>query len=107
MSGFSLEDLEALVASRVGAPAASSWTATLLSEGPSRIAKKFGEEAIELVIATVESERQPVIMEAADVLYHLMVLLKARKVGLDEVLAELERRTRMSGVAEKAARRKD
>lgn len=102
---FTLDDLEARVAERAQAPADVSWTAKLLAGGPSRAAKKFGEEAVEFVIAVTEGEAQPIVAEAADVLYHLLVALKARQVPLSAVLAELERRTGQSGLAEKAARK--
>ncbi len=101
---FSLEDLEARVAERAGAAPEQSWTARLLAGGPSRAAKKFGEEAVEFVIAVAEGEKGPVVSEAADVLYHLLVGLRSRGVGLHEVMQELERRTAQSGLAEKAAR---
>ena len=102
---FSLEDLEARVAERALAAPDQSWTAKLLAGGPSRTAKKFGEEAVEFVIAVTEGEAEPIIAEAADVLYHLLVALKAREVPLATVLGELERRTGQSGLAEKAARK--
>ncbi|QEN89054.1 phosphoribosyl-ATP diphosphatase [Labrys sp. KNU-23] len=103
---FSLTDLEARVAERAKAPPEQSWTAKLLAGGPPRAAKKFGEEAVELVIALTEGEEGPIVAEAADVLYHLMVGLKARNIPLASVLQELERRTGQSGLAEKASRPK-
>ena len=75
---FSLTDLEARVAERAKAPPEQSWTAKLLAGGPPRAAKKFGEEAVELVTALTEGEKGPIVSEAADVLYHLLVGLKAR-----------------------------
>ncbi len=104
MSAFTLETLAALVASRRAAGAEASYTKSLLEKGPARVAKKFGEEAVELVIAAVEGAGAPVTAEAADVLYHLLVLLESANVPLAAVLAELERRTAQSGHAEKAAR---
>ena len=104
---FSLADLEARVAERAEAPPEQSWTAKLLAGGPPRAAKKFGEEAVELVIALAEGERPPIVAEAADVLYHLLVALRSRGVGLDDVMLELERRTAQSGLAEKASRPKE
>ncbi|MBP0582208.1 phosphoribosyl-ATP diphosphatase [Labrys sp. LIt4] len=101
---FSLTDLEARVAERAKAPPEQSWTAKLLAGGPPRAAKKFGEEAVELVIALTEGEEGPIVAEAADVLYHLIVGLKARNIPLESVLQELERRTGQSGIAEKASR---
>ena len=104
MSGFTLEALAAIVAARRGAGAEASYTKSLLEKGPARVAKKFGEEAVELVIAAVEGAPGPLVAEAADVLYHLLVLLESAEVPLPAVLAELERRTAQSGHAEKAAR---
>ncbi|HUF56038.1 MAG TPA: phosphoribosyl-ATP diphosphatase, partial [Thermohalobaculum sp.] len=77
----------------------------LLAAGPAKAAEKFGEEAVEAVIEAVRGDRERLTAEAADVLYHLMVMLAASGVTLDAVLAELERREGTSGVAEKAARR--
>ncbi|MDQ0467391.1 phosphoribosyl-ATP diphosphatase [Labrys wisconsinensis] len=101
---FTLSDLEARVAARAEASPEESWTARLLAAGPSRAAKKFGEEAIEFVIAAAEGDGKQIVGEAADVLYHLLVALKARDVALAAVMAELEQRTALSGLAEKAAR---
>lgn len=106
MSGFTLKDLETIVAARSKASPDESWTAKLLAAGPERAAKKFGEEAIEAVIAAATGKADELIAESADVLYHLMVVLAARGVRLDDVMAELEARTRVSGLAEKAARPK-
>ena len=101
---FTLTDLEAIVALRGAASPDESWTAKLLAAGPGRIAKKFGEEAVEAVIAGVEGDRAALTAEAADVLYHLLVLLHARAIPVKQVMDELERRTGQSGLAEKAAR---
>jgi phosphoribosyl-ATP pyrophosphohydrolase len=101
---FDLADLERRIAERAGAAADASWTAKLLAAGPSRAARKFGEEAVELVVAAVEGDRSAITAEAADVLFHLLVVLKAREVSLRDVLDELERRTGQSGLAEKAGR---
>jgi phosphoribosyl-ATP pyrophosphohydrolase len=101
---FSLTDLEAIVATRAKASPEESWTAKLLAQGPERVAKKFGEEAVEAIIAGVAGERGAIIAESADMLYHLMVLLHVRGVAIDEVLGELQRRTAQSGLAEKASR---
>lgn len=100
-----LERLAATIEARKGADPDSSWTAKLLSKGPEKCAQKFGEEAIEAVMAVAKNDRQNLVYESADVLYHLLVMLAARGVGLDEVMAELERREGTSGIAEKAARR--
>ncbi|MBV8849332.1 MAG: phosphoribosyl-ATP diphosphatase [Methylobacteriaceae bacterium] len=104
MSRFSLEDLAAIVAARAGSTAEQSYTKSLLEAGPGRAAKKFGEEAVETVIAAIDNDRTALIKESADVLYHLIVLLTARNISVDEVMAELKDRTSQSGHAEKAAR---
>lgn len=104
MPGFTLADLDAIVAARAAAPAAESYTAKLLAGGPARPAKKLGEEAVEAAIAAVAGDRDGLVTEAADVLYHLLVVLRSGGVRLEEVMAELERRTGQSGLAEKAAR---
>ena len=104
MTAFTLADLERIVAERAGAAPEESWTAKLLAAGPERAAKKFGEEAVEAVIAAVKGDRDELIAESADVLYHLLVVLKARDVALRDVLSQLEERTGRSGLAEKAAR---
>ena len=104
MTAYSLADLAALVASRAGTDPATSYTAKLLAEGPAKAAKKLGEEAVEAAIAAVQGDKTGLMNEAADVLYHLVVLLRAGGVELDAVMAELERRTAQSGIAEKAAR---
>ena len=104
MSAFTLIDLADIVAARSRAEAGASYTRSLLERGPAHVARKFGEEAVELIVAALERERAPVVAEAADVLYHLLVLLRASDVALADVLAELERRTGQSGLAEKASR---
>lgn len=101
---MSLETLAATIASRKGADPETSWTAKLLSKGPEKCAEKFGEEAVEAIIEAVKGDRDRLTAEAADVLYHLLVMLAARDVTLAEVLAELERREGQSGLAEKASR---
>lgn len=106
MSRFSLDDLATIIAARAGTTADKSYTRSLLDGGASRTAKKLGEEAIECVIAALETDRAALVGESADLVYHLMVLLHLRGVGFDEVLAELERRTARSGHEEKAARAK-
>lgn len=100
-----LDRLSATIAARKGTDPDSSWTAKLLAKGPEKCAEKFGEEAIEAIIEAVRGDREKLTSEAADVLYHLLVMLAARDVALADVLAELERREGTSGVAEKAARR--
>lgn len=104
MTAFTLSDLEARIAERAAASPDESWTAKLLAAGPERAAKKFGEEAVEAVIAAVTGDRAELIAESADVLYHLLVVLKARDIALQDVLSQLEARTTRSGLAEKAAR---
>ena len=99
-----LHRLAATIAARKGADPESSWTAKLLAKGPEKCAEKFGEEAVEAIIEVVKGDGEKLTAEAADVLYHLLVMLAARDVTLDQVLAELERREGTSGIAEKAAR---
>ncbi|WP_172330908.1 phosphoribosyl-ATP diphosphatase [Mangrovicoccus sp. HB161399] len=99
-----LEDLAATIAARKGADPDSSWTAKLFAKGPEKCAEKFGEEAVEAIIAAAKNDRENLVYEAADVLYHLLVMLEARDVKLAEVLDELARRQGMSGIAEKASR---
>jgi phosphoribosyl-ATP pyrophosphohydrolase len=99
-----LDRLAATVDARKGADPETSWTAKLLAGGPAKCAGKFGEEAVEAIIEAVKGDRAALASEAADVLYHLLVMLAARDVSLAEVLAELERRERRSGLEEKAMR---
>jgi phosphoribosyl-ATP pyrophosphohydrolase len=99
-----LDRLAATIAARKGADPDSSWTAKLLSKGPEKCAEKFGEEAIEAIIEAVKGDRAKLASEAADVLYHLLVMLAARDVALADVLAELDRREGTSGLTEKAQR---
>lgn len=101
---MTLHDLANTIAARKGADPDSSWTAKLLSKGPEKCAEKFGEEAIEAIIEAVKGDQARLTSEAADVLYHLLVMLTARDVSLDDVLAELAKRQGTSGIAEKAAR---
>lgn len=99
-----LDRLATTIAARKGADPETSWTAKLLAKGPEKCAEKFGEEAIEAIIEAVKGDRTRLTAEAADVVYHLLVMLAARDVTLSDVLAELERREGMSGLSEKAAR---
>jgi phosphoribosyl-ATP pyrophosphohydrolase len=99
-----LKRLEQTIAARKSADPDSSWTANLLSKGVEKTAEKFGEEAIEAIIAAAKGDTENLTYEAADVLYHLLVMLAASNVALDDVLAELERRQGASGIAEKASR---
>ena len=99
-----LTRLAATIAARKGADPDTSWTAKLLASGPEKCAAKFGEEAIEAIIEAVKGDRAKLTAEAADVVYHFLVMLAARDVSLADVLAELERREGKSGIAEKASR---
>lgn len=99
-----LERLNETIAARAKAGGDDSWTAQLLSKGPEKCAEKFGEEAVEAIIEAVKGDRAALTTEAADVLFHLLVMLRARGVDLADVLKELERREGTSGLAEKAAR---
>ncbi len=99
-----LDQLAATIAARKGADPETSWTAKLLAKGPEKCAEKFGEEAIEAIIEAVKGDRARLTAEAADVLYHLLVMLAARDVTLADVLAELECRAGTSGIVEKARR---
>ncbi|SFQ96600.1 phosphoribosyl-ATP diphosphatase [Poseidonocella sedimentorum] len=101
-----LHTLSQTVAARAGGDPDESWTAKLLAKGPEKCAEKFGEEAIEAIIEAVRGDRGALIGEAADVLYHLLVMLRARGISLEDVEAELARREAQSGLAEKAARPK-
>ncbi len=101
---FTLEELDARVALRAEASPDESYTARLLSRGIEKCAQKLGEEATEAVIAAVGRDHPGLVGEAGDVLYHLLVLLKASGVPLGAVMDELERRTAQSGLAEKASR---
>jgi phosphoribosyl-ATP pyrophosphohydrolase len=105
MSSFTLHDLEKRIEMRAQESADVSYTRKLLDRGVAQCAKKLGEEAVEAAIAAISETRERVIGETADVLYHLLVVLHARGVKLDEVEAELGARTRQSGLDEKAARK--
>jgi phosphoribosyl-ATP pyrophosphohydrolase len=107
MSDFTLNDLAAIIAARATAgDTGTSYTAKLIADGIERCARKFGEEAVEAVIAAVAEDEAALTAEAGDVLYHLLVMLRARNISLDAVMAELEKRTQQSGLSEKAGRRK-
>ncbi len=99
-----LSRLAATIAARKGADPDSSWTATLLARGPEKCAEKFGEEAVEAIIEAVRGDRARLTGEAADVLFHLLVMCAARDVTLADIEAELDRRSGQSGLAEKASR---
>lgn len=102
---MSLQHLAATIAARKSADPETSWTAKLLARGPEKCAEKFGEEAVEAIIEAVKGDRERLIGEAADTLYHLLVMLAARDVTLADVEAELDRREGRSGIEEKAARK--
>ena len=104
MTTFTLADLEKRVHERAQASAAQSYTRALIDKGVAHCAKKLGEEAIETAMAAVQDDKGHLIAEAADLLYHLLVLLEARGITLGEVEAVLEQRTAQSGHAEKASR---
>ncbi len=99
-----LDRLAETINARKTADPDTSWTAKLLSQGPEKAAEKFGEEAVEAVIEAVRGDTDRLTAEAADVLYHLMVMLAARDITLQDVLDELERREGTSGLTEKASR---
>jgi phosphoribosyl-ATP pyrophosphohydrolase len=105
MSTFTLADLEKRIADRAKASATDSYTRALLDKGVDHCAKKLGEEAVETVMAAVQPDKSRLVAETADLLYHLLVVLKARGVSLAEVEAELDKRTAQSGHAEKASRK--
>ncbi|WP_293445070.1 phosphoribosyl-ATP diphosphatase [Planktotalea sp.] len=99
-----LHDLFDTIEARKAEGGAESWTAKLLSKGPEKCAEKFGEEAIEAIIEAIKGDKVALTAEAADVLYHLLVMLAARDVSLEEVEAELAKRSGVSGITEKASR---
>lgn len=104
MADFSLNDLERIVAARAASGDEQSWTAKLVAKGIAGASKKLGEEAVETVIAAIEPDRDALVAETADLLYHLLVVLHIRGVALDDVMAELQKRTGQTGLQEKAAR---
>jgi len=104
MSEFSLAELERIVAARGRSGDPQSWTAKLFAGGQEKAAKKLGEEAVETVIAAIQGDPGRLVSESADLLYHLMAVLAIAGVPLADVMAELERRTAQSGIAEKASR---
>ncbi|MFQ6551942.1 phosphoribosyl-ATP diphosphatase [Aestuariibius insulae] len=101
---MTLARLAATIEARKAADPSSSWTAKLLAQGPEKAAEKFGEEAVEAIIEAVKGDRARLTSEAADALYHLLVMCAARDVTLADIEAELEKRESQSGLAEKAAR---
>jgi phosphoribosyl-ATP pyrophosphohydrolase len=101
---MTLEELEARIAIRAAASPEESYTAKLIARGMNKAAQKVGEEATEAVIAAVTGDRAELVKESADLLYHLLVVLKAADIPLAEIMAELDARTAQSGLAEKASR---
>jgi len=101
---MTLDDLYATILARKDADPSSSWTAQLLAKGPEKCAEKFGEEAVEAIIEAVKGDRDALTGEAADVLYHLLVMLAACDVPLSDVLDTLAARQSQSGIAEKVSR---
>ena len=104
MAPFSLYDLEKRIGERAQASAEASYTRQLLDRGVEHCARKLGEEAIETVIAAVKEDRERLIAEASDLIYHLLVLLKARGIALAEVDRALAGRTGQTGLQEKMSR---
>jgi phosphoribosyl-ATP pyrophosphohydrolase len=107
MARFTIHDLAATIDARAASGGEVSYTRKLLDKGVEHCAKKFGEEAVETVIAAVENNRDHLLAESADLVFHFLVLLKSRGVTLDDVEAVLGERTQMSGLEEKAARKRD
>jgi len=99
-----LKRLEQVIAERRNDAPDTSYVASLNAKGIEKIAQKLGEEAVEAVIASLSGSREDLVGESADLLFHLIVLLQARRINLDEVLAELDRREGVSGLEEKASR---
>ncbi len=106
MAQFSLSDLEKIIGERARSGDPDSWTAKLFAKGIDKAAQKLGEEAVETVIAAVKGDKQALVSESADLIYHWLVVLGIAGVPLEDVLRELEGRTGRSGVAEKASRSK-
>ena len=99
-----LEDLVKTINSRADADPSESWTAKLLAQGPEKCAEKFGEEAVEVIIEAVKGDNNALVSEAADVIFHYLVMLKSREINFDDVMKELKSRTNKSGLREKEER---
>ena len=99
-----IEDLVKTINSRADADPSESWTAKLLAQGPEKCAEKFGEEAVEAIIEAVKGDNNALISEAADVIFHYLVMLKSREINFDDVMEELKIRTNKSGLREKEER---
>lgn len=107
MAQFSLAELETIIHQRAHSSDPESWTAKLFAKGMDKAAQKLGEEAVETVIAAIRGDRQALVSESADLLYHWLVVLGIAGIPVDDVLKELEGRTGRSGIAEKASRSRD
>jgi phosphoribosyl-ATP pyrophosphohydrolase len=107
MPDFSLNDLERIVAARAASGDEQSWTAKLVASGIAKASKKLGEEAVETVIAAIGPDRDALVAETADLLYHLLVVMHIRGVAVDDVMTELQKRTGQTGLQEKAARARE
>jgi phosphoribosyl-ATP pyrophosphohydrolase len=107
MTRFTIHDLAATIDARASASGEVSFTRKLLDKGAEHCGKKFGEEAVETVIAAIENDRDHLIAESADLIFHWLVLLKARGISVADIEAALGKRTQMSGLEEKAARPRD
>lgn len=107
MARFTIHDLAATIDARAASGGEASYTRKLLDKGAEHCAKKLGEEAVETVIAAIENNRDHLVAESADLMFHFLVLLKSRGVKFEDVEAVLAQRTTMSGLEEKAARKKD
>tara|TARA_B100000683_G_C12084683_1_gene388404 strand:+ start:225 stop:533 length:309 start_codon:yes stop_codon:yes gene_type:complete len=101
---MNLEDLIKTINSRADADPSESWTAKLLAQGPEKCAEKFGEEAVEAIIEAVKGDDRALIAEAADVIFHYLVMLKSRNINFDDVMKELKSRSNKSGLEEKEDR---
>ena len=99
-----LEDLVKTINSRADADPSESWTAKLLAQGPEKCAEKFGEEAVEAIIEAVKGDNKALVSEAADVIFHYLVMLKSRDINFHDVMNELKNRTNKSGLREKEDR---
>lgn len=104
MTKFTLSDLEKIIEERIAASSEESYTARLIEKGITVSSKKLGEEAVETIIAANRGDKAEIIKESADLLYHLLVVLRATNISVADVMAELEARTKQSGLAEKASR---
>ncbi|MBO6758065.1 MAG: phosphoribosyl-ATP diphosphatase [Roseibium sp.] len=104
MTDFTLADLDAIIAARAASEDEMSYTRKLVGKGVAKCAQKLGEEAVEAAIAAVRADRRELTAEAADVLYHLLVVLKVADVPLEDVMEELQKRTGQTGLEEKASR---